>query len=150
LIARTALLLTLVATAALGAEVYRSTDANGTVSYSDRPQNDRAQAVFVATPRAGTPATAPIQRPKPAAGSSSAQTETQPGSNAAAKKQPTPAEQAAEKEKNCATARERQQKYAESHRLYRTSPSGEREYLSANEIDEAKAKAAAEVDTWCK
>jgi len=149
------LLLTLVAaTTALGAEVYRSTDANGTVSYSDRPQNDRAEPVFVATPHPGTPATAPSARAKPtasqAAAKSGEQAAAQPGSNAAAAKPLTPAEQAAEKEKNCKTAQERQQKYAESHRLYRTSPNGEREYLNANEIDEAKAKAAAEVDTWCK
>jgi hypothetical protein len=146
------LLLTLIATAALGAEVYRSTDANGIVSFSDRPQDERAQPVYVATPRAGTPSTAPIQRSKPAtdAAKPSAQAGAQAQSNAPAAKPKTPAEEAAEKEKNCKTAQERQQKYAQSHRLYRTAANGERDYLSANEIDEAKAKAAAEVDTWCK
>jgi hypothetical protein len=34
--------------------------------------------------------------------------------------------------------------------LFRTLPNGEREYLSDAEIDEAKAKAAADVEASCK
>jgi hypothetical protein len=63
--------------------------------------------------------------------------------------EPTPAERAAERAKNCQTARERQEKDAISHRLYRELPNGERAYLNDAEIDEAKAKAAEDVKTWC-
>ena len=54
-----------------------------------------------------------------------------------------------ERAKNCATARERKTRYEESHRLYKSGTNGDREYLNAAEIDEARAKAAADVATWC-
>lgn len=137
-------LLALAATAATAADVYRSVDAQGNVSYSDRPQDDQAERVAVIAPRAATqPATPPAlatpQAPAPA--SEPAATEPAP--------QPTRAEQAAERARNCEVARERATRYAESRRLYRNSPDGEREYLSDAEIDEARARAAADVETWC-
>jgi hypothetical protein len=61
----------------------------------------------------------------------------------------TPAEVAAEKERNCAAARERSDRYKVSQRLFRTLPNGEREYLSDAELDEARAKADADVANWC-
>lgn len=137
----------LAACAANGAEVYRSTDASGNVRYSDRPDGDGAQSVYVATPRAGRPGNtvAPRQAAKPAADEQAA-----PGGEQARERvEPTPQERAAERAKNCQTARERQEKYAVSHRLYREQPNGERAYLNDAEIDEAKAKAAADVKTWC-
>ena len=45
------LLTTLTATS-FGAEVYRSKAADGTVSYSDRPQGNNPEFVYIATPRA--------------------------------------------------------------------------------------------------
>jgi hypothetical protein len=132
--------------AAHGAEVYRSTDANGNVRYSDRPDGDNSQSVYVATPRAGRPGNtiAPRQAAKPAAGEKAAKDGEQTG-----QREPTAQELAAVRAKNCQTARERQDKYAVAHRLFREQPNGEREYLSDAEIDEAKAKAAEDVKTWC-
>lgn len=149
---RWALVLALVGTVAHGAEVYRSTDANGVVSYSDRPEGSNALPVTVVAPRPGRPGN-PIA-PHPAQNEAGAQqAAAKPGDPAASPGQervePTAAEKAAERAKNCQTARERQQKYAVSHRLYRTLPNGEREYLNDGEIDEAKARAAADVETWC-
>src|SRR5689334_7049124 len=54
-----AMLILVGACGAHGAEVYRSTDANGTVRYSDRPLDGNAKPVFVATSRSGRTATAP-------------------------------------------------------------------------------------------
>jgi len=147
-IAPTVLVLAFVATAAFGAEVYRSKDADGNVSFSDRPQNANAVAITVLTPRSARPAAPPPQpKPAPKAGDSAAGT-----SSAAAKPQApaqTPEEREAEKAKNCEIARQRQQSYAISHRLYRAGPNGERQYLNDQEIDEARARAAADVETWC-
>jgi hypothetical protein len=143
------LLLALFGTAAYGADVYRSLDANGVVSYSDRPQGANAETVFVAVPRAGTgPAVAP-QRPTRAAQDAAAGSAQAPGAEAPAAPEPTAAELRAERQQNCATARERQERYAISHRLFRTLPNGEREYLSDAQIDEARARAVADVGTWC-
>ena len=146
------LLLTMLATAAYGGQVYRSTDANGNVVFTDRP-SEKSEPVNVAVARAGRPGN-PITAPdaKAAAG------KAQPGNaqaNAAGdqkkdkEKVQSPAEKEAERAKNCATARERQTRYEQAHRLYKEGPNGEREYLNANEIDDARAKAVADVATWC-
>ena len=46
------LVLTLLGTAALGADIYRSTAPDGTVTYSDRPQSADAEVVASTAPRA--------------------------------------------------------------------------------------------------
>ena len=60
-------------------------------------------------------------------------------------REPTPEERAA----NCEIARERAQGYAEAHRMFREQEDGERIYLSAEEIDETRAAAEADVAEWC-
>jgi hypothetical protein len=143
-IARWTFLLALLGAVAHGAEVYRSTDANGVVSFSDRPQGANSEFVIVATPRPGTPAP---QRPaRTAVGNAAAAATTVTQSEPPAQ---TPAERAAERRENCASARERVERYAISHRLFRTLPDGEREYLSDSEIDQARSQAAADVENWC-
>ena len=58
-----------------------------------------------------------------------------------------PRELREQREKNCETARERSDRYTLSRRLFRTNAAGEREYLDDAAIDEARAKAAADVAT---
>jgi hypothetical protein len=147
------LLLALLGTAAASADVYRSIDAKGTVVYSDRPSDLNAEPVVVMAPKAGRPGN-PIT-PKAATDSAQANAtngqSNAPGAQAAqkgAKKEPTAADQE-DRAKNCQAARERKQKYDMSHRLYRAGANGEREYLNDAEIDEARARAAADVQTWC-
>ena len=146
------LLFSLLATAAYGGQVYRSTDANGNVVFSDRP-TERSEPVNIIVPAVGRPGN-PITPPEAKAAAGKAQ----PGNGQASaagdqkkdkEKVQTPAEKEAERARNCATARERQTKYDQSHRLYKPGPNGEREYLNSAEIDEARAKAAADVATWC-
>jgi hypothetical protein len=145
-IARWTFLLALLGAVAHGAEVYRSTDANGVVSFSDRPQGANAQQVTVATPRPGTPAPARQRPTRAAAGDAAAAASPATQSEPPAQ---TLAERAAERRENCASARERVERYAISHRLFRTLPDGEREYLSDSEIDQARSQAAADVENWC-
>ena len=143
------LLLAFLATAAYGGQVYRSTDANGNVVFSDRP-SEKSEPVNVAVPAAGKPGNPITPRDAKAAAGN-----TQPGAQANAagdqkkEKVQTPAEKDAERAKNCASARERKTRYDESHRLYKAGPNGDRVYLNDAEIDEARAKAAADVGTWC-
>lgn len=142
---RWALLLVFLGTAASGAEVYRSTDANGVPTFTDRPSGN-SEPIYVATPRPGRPGNtvAPRSAAPPAnAVPQAAPAEEQPPAEQVA------AERAAARVKNCGIARERADKFAVSHRLYREVANGEREYLSAQEMDEAKARAAADVATWC-
>jgi hypothetical protein len=147
------LLLALLATAAYGGQVYKSTDANGNVVFSDRP-SEKSEPVNIAVLAAGKPGNPITPRDTKAGGGTQAgngQTGAQANAAAGQKKEKvqTPAEKDAERAKNCATARERKTRYDESHRLYKAGPNGDREYLNAAEIDEARAKAAADVATWC-
>jgi Domain of unknown function (DUF4124) len=130
-----------------GGEVYRSVDANGNVRYSDRPEGANAERVqiVVARPPAPPPTAPPAAQPE------SSPAAAQGGQEAAtpATREPTPAEKAEERKRNCSIATERLEQYQVSHRLYRSLPDGGREYLTDEEIDEARSKAAAEVDKWC-
>ena len=153
---RWALLLALLGTAANGAEVYRSMDANGVPTYTDRP-NGNSQQIHVATPRAGRPGNTIAPR-APAEAAGAAQTAAraataargqEPAEPAAEAAAPSAAEVAAQRTKNCEIARGRNDKLAVAHRIYREGANGEREYLNDAQMDEAKAQAAADVATWC-
>lgn len=142
------LLLTTLTATSFGAEVYRSKAADGTVSYSDRPQGDNPEFVYIATPRAARSAQ-PAQQGAPAA--QGAQGAQAAGAQAPimAEAAPTPEQVAEMRAKNCTIARERLVKYSQAHRLYRPLENGERAYLSDDEIDDARAKAEADVEEWC-
>lgn len=55
----------------------------------------------------------------------------------------------AQRSDNCSRARERLETYSTARRLYRPMADGEREYLSSEEMDAAKASAEQEVADWC-
>lgn len=149
-------LLTVVCGGALAADqpqqVYRTVDANGSIVYSDRPINDRSERVTITTTRGSSAATtSSSSRASSNTGASSATTATAappappplpPGS-------PTAAQLLLERQKNCATARERQDRYALAPRLYRTAENGERQYLNEEEIAKERTRAAADVANWC-
>jgi hypothetical protein len=139
----TTLLLALLGTTAYAADVYKSTAPDGTVVYSDRPEGADSQFVYSATPR--TPRTQPATGRSAGAGSSPPQAPGTP----ALPDGPSSAELKAQRQKNCDTARETQQRYTLSRRLFRTNAVGEREYLDDAAVAEARAKAAADVKDWC-
>jgi hypothetical protein len=126
------LLLALLGTLAHGADVYRTTAPDGTVSYSDRPQSADSEFVFSATPRG----------PRTALAAQTPAVPTLPDG-------PSAAELREQRQKNCEIARERADRYAVSRRLFRTNAAGEREYLDDAAVAEARAKATADVQDWC-
>jgi hypothetical protein len=138
-------MLMLMAAAASGAEVYRSVDANGNVTYSDRPAGDDAETIFIDTATA-TPAasaeegSAPDEDQGPLFIEDDANPAPDPG--------PTAEELAAQREENCAIARDRNERYMIAHRIYRGDEEN-REYLTDAELDAIRAEAAADVDEWC-
>lgn len=134
--------LALAAAMAAGNEVYRSYDADGNVIYSDRPQGENSEAIRVL---AAGPA---LARTTVAAAPQNPQADAEPLGVELAR-DPDDAEMRAIRTRNCEIARERHLNYTQSRRLFRSLPSGEREYLSDAEIDEARTRAAADVDNWC-
>lgn len=152
--ARCLLLLALLAAAAQGAEVYRSKAKDGSVTYSDRPENENSE--FVTTiqgPRAaGAQATAAARTARPGAQTPAARPGDAPEAvapPAPLPPGPTAAELREKRQKNCDIAKEREQRYEVSRRLFKTNDKGEREYLDDKAVAEAKAKAAQDVKDWC-
>lgn len=142
-VALLAIAVSLTVTAAAAAEVYRSVDADGNVSYSDRPVGENSEPIYIATQR---PASAPAAAPSSPAAAAEEPPDDEAPPEAGG---PTPEELAEQRASNCRIARERLERYLMSRRLYRTDDAGEREYLSDAEIDEARARAAADVENWC-
>jgi hypothetical protein len=140
------LLLALVGTAASAADIYKSTAPDGTVSYSDRPLGANAQFVTTVISRAPRPAPAAGAEP---ANASAPQAMPEAPAAPTLPEGPTAAELLLQRQKNCEIAREREQRYTVSRRLYRTNPAGEREYLDDAAVAEARMKAAADVEDWC-
>jgi hypothetical protein len=142
-IASAALLLAVLGSTAYGADVYRSTAPDGTVSYSDRPQGADAQFVLATRPtRATTPAAAGSPTTTAQAAPQAPATPTLPEGPSAAKLRE-------ERQKNCGIARETMDRYTVSRRLFRTNAAGEREYLDDAAVAAARAKAASDVQDWC-
>ena len=154
--ARCLVLLALLATAAQGAEVYRSKAKDGSVTYSDRPENDTSEYVpTVQGPRTAASQAAAAQRsPRPGAQTAAARPTDASAPEAVAPPAPLPpgptaAELREKRQKNCDIAKEREQRYEVSRRLFKTNSKGKREYLDDKAVAEAKAKAAQDVKDWC-
>lgn len=142
----TALAITLTAASAI-ADVYKYTDANGNVQYTDTPQTLPAQRLNVQSQRTDTVALSKRLEEENKRNTENAKARQNTTSQAADQKQ---AEQlsATDKAERCAKARERYDKYMNSQRLYEES-NGERRYLSDVELDAARASAKASMDTLC-
>jgi hypothetical protein len=141
-----ALLLAVLGSAAFGADVYRSTAPDGTVSYSDRPQGADAQFVLATRSGATRAATTPAAA---GAAANTAESAPQAPANPTLPQGPSSDKLREERQKNCETAREVQERYTLSRRLFRTNAAGEREYLDDAAVAAARAKAAADVQDWC-
>lgn len=144
------LICSLTAGTVLAAEVYRSVDANGVVTFSDRPDGANNELVVVDT---GPPAPPPAA-PGPTADAASAQDPDGAGQTDAAQpdvveEAPSAAELAEQRRQNCEIATERAERYSRSRRLYRELSDGEREYLNEEDTAAARADAEADVATWC-
>ena len=152
--ARCLVLLALLAAAAQGAEVYRSKNPDGSVTYSDRPTNDHSDIITVQSPHTGgAQATAAQRTPRPGAQDATPRpADSAPEAvapPAPLPPGPTAAELREKRQKNCDIAKEREQRYEVSRRLFKTNAKGEREYLDDKAVAEAKAKAAQDVKDWC-
>jgi hypothetical protein len=132
--------------------IFRSYDANGQVIYSDRPEGENAERIVVSTliPLRTAAAAAAAE---PSAGAATAATlsaaTTQPPTVDNTPPTPSRAERNAQRERNCEQARQNAASYEGARRMYRETPDGERVYLTDEEIDETRAKAQADVATWC-
>ncbi len=141
--------MSLTATTVLADIVYHSVDENGTPIYSDRPSTDGYDDTVELNIRATDYST--VEQDKKSAAELARAAKIREGYEAedaenAAQTQAVVAEQRAS---NCVAAQQRAEKYNANRKLYRPLPDGGREYLSADELDAARAEAARTAEEWC-
>lgn len=152
---RTALLPTLtlaacgLAAVAAHADVYKYTDENGNVQYTDKPRTLPAERLDVRTQKTDLVAAQQRQEAEMRRMQEADQARRQ---NAAAQADARAgaALSAKDKAERCAKARERYDSYMNSQRLYETLPNNERRYLTDDELDAARAAAKASMESLCK
>jgi hypothetical protein len=150
-----------------GAQMYKWTDADGKVHYSDQPPPDSAkQSSTLAKPRPAAPAAAPATpaEGKPDA-ASKPDTASKPRSVAeqemefrkrrlekaeADAKRQKEAEQAKEKQRNCEVAKQRVAQLQAGGRITKSAPNGEHVFMEDAEIARELVDARKTADSWCK
>ena len=138
----------LVAGSAIASDIYKYTDADGTVHYVDRPSGaETEQRVAIASKRS-IPSASPSRSSQPTAATASAETETDDAESDTKSRSEIIAERK-EREERCTSYRAKLETMVTSRRLYRETDDGEREYLSDTEIDEARARAQELVEENC-
>jgi len=131
-------------------DVYKYVDEKGTTLYTDKPIPG---AVLVST---GS------QRPPEVAARTNASNQAASSSQLAASNQRIADAQndarvsatvakdlEAQRKENCKKAREQYQVTVTAYRLYKTGPDGQRQYMTAEEIDKARLNSAKEVEAIC-
>lgn len=155
------LLMAGVAAVAAAETVYKWVDGSGQIHYTDvPPRQSDARILGVYQKEAGT-----IDEEESGddagEGSDGYDSESPPAADSAAPGTPEPPPSAAAKAasqadtakaqaQQCQEAKERYQRYIESRRLYRETPDGKREYLTDQELTEARARAKQTVDDYCR
>ena len=133
--------LSLLSVPAWAADVYRTVDAQGNIVYSDRPEDRSSVRVAIATSAARAPVSFVSRR----SAAEDQPAEPDEATIAAAEQ----AQLAEDRVANCASARQRNETYATSHRLYRVGEDGERVYYNDTELSQARMEAEAAVARWC-
>ena len=126
------------------AALYKWTDAQGHVVYSDQPPPDvDSKQIRASTGTASSPEKTAVERDK----------EAQKGRKDAAekaKKGEEDAQRNAQNEARCAALKSNYQMYVDGGRIQRTNDKGERELMSDAEIEAAREKTRREMDEACK
>jgi len=139
-----ALVLTLaLAAGSAQAQVYKWTDANGQVHYSDSAPSN-AQQIKGPTPRAETPPPAPAPAPPAAAPAPPA-----PPALTTQQKQQVQRDVAAARAQQCKEATEQYEKSVRAQKMFKTNDKGEREYVSAAEADQMRLQLQAAKISAC-
>lgn len=141
----TQILLALALTGLAGAgEVYKEVDAQGNVTYSDRPRAAASQKLDIENNKTDPEALAAQRKALESAREERQQAQVQAAANAERKR-----DLAAQRKANCEKARAYKQRVDTAHRLYDTDENGNRSYYSAAQHDAALAKARDQVEEWC-
>ena len=145
-ITATLILSVAMASAATASEIYKWTDEDGNVHYTDKPlqpSSERMDIVSHSTDNSAVQAQTQARLDSQATAAEAAANE--PAG-------PTPEELRAEKKQRaeqCTKYRERMTKFVQSRHLYREDESGERTYLDDAEMQKARARVQGQVEEYC-
>ena len=140
--------MTLLASAgAFAADIYKWTDAEGTVHYGDRPEGEQPQRLSIAS-RPTDPARIQAQTQARLEMKSKAAEQSAAAAAAGPSAEQLQAE-ASQRAEKCATYRERLQQFSNSRRLYREDEKGERVYLDDGETRAARERVENQVSEYC-
>jgi hypothetical protein len=127
-----------------GAQLYKSIDKDGKTVYSDQPPaTGDSKQIRVQT--GGGPSDAPAPK---AGADKKAQKAEDPKDKG--KKAEDAAKEADRKKAACEQAKIRYQALVDGGRIYKYTPSGDREYMSDEEIETGRAQSKREMDEACK
>jgi hypothetical protein len=133
---------------AASADVFRWVDADGRVHYSDRPDSEKAVRVGIVSHATDPDAIAARAQSeaddRAKAANQQAQQQAQQNTSTAVQKDVEKS-----REGQCKEAKEHYRVAIESQKLYRIGKNGEREYLTSQEIDEARLNARKDMDSVC-
>ena len=130
------------------AAVYKWVDAQGKVLYGDRPP-DGVKAELVTLLGNRSPGPPSMRQSAPSRGDRPASVSSKPAAMKDDSKKAVEQDVAAAKAKQCTDAQERYRKLIEGRHIYKEGKAGEREYLSAEEIDSERLNAKHDVDNTC-
>lgn len=141
--------LLLAASQGVADEIYKSTDAEGRVMYSDRPPAGKAEVVKIeSAPRNEAAALTRSERELENIAALDQRRKREALAKAAKKKA---AENAAKrKDQRCTAARNQYLGFTEHSRIYRRNEAGERVYYSAAEIDAQRIRSKQRMDKECQ
>jgi hypothetical protein len=147
-------LCSLAATTAVAGTVYKWADRQGQVHYTDRPpRGDGSKLLAVIQESTGasnedTADQAPAEEPADGTDAAASVDSDADQQVSAAMKKSVEADVAKTRAEQCKKAKDRYQNYVDSVRVYREKD-GKREYLNQKELDQARLRAAQDVETFC-
>jgi hypothetical protein len=131
------------------ADVYKYTDEQGNISYTDKPAVLPAERLDVQSQKTDLVALQARQLEEQQRMNAANQARQQ-GASDRADQRAAEKVSAMDQAEQCKKARERFDSYTTSQRLFEQLPNGERRYLSDAELDAARASAKASMDVLCK
>jgi hypothetical protein len=133
---------------AMANEIYKWTDADGTVHYEDRPTGAATEVRLDITYRS-TDRSAVQKRIQSRVDAQTARDEAQSVAAIAEQEEAENAAAEQQRKERCERSRARLETYMQARRVYRTGENGERVYLDDTQRQEARQKVEAQIAEFC-
>ena len=144
-IATVSLLAVIAANSVFAGDIYKWTDADGSVHYGDRPDGDQPQRVAI-----DSQPTDPARIQAAAQARVESRTARSEATTAAAGPSPEDLQaEAAERTARCTAVKAQMQQLVTSRRIYREDENGERVYLDESESLAARERVESQISEFC-